>query len=469
MGDSCDETGQKTVSKANEQILVVDDNPTIRSSLIAVLQDEGYDVSAVSDAGETLAFLEKMVPAVILLDIWLPGVSGMEVLKKVKQDHPEVTVIVISGHGTIDLAVQSMKLGAYGFLEKPLSLENILQHIQHALESRRQSLQIRALKQRVRGKYELIGKSEAIERIREQAKQAAPSNARVLIMGENGTGKELVAGMIHEMSLRKDGPFIEVNCAAIPEELIESELFGHEKGAFTGATRQRIGKFELAHSGTLFLDEVGDMSLKTQAKVLRSLEEQRFARVGGGRQVSVDVRVISASNKDLVALIERGEFREDLFYRLNVIPIVVPPLKERLEDIPLLADYFAKQFCKEYGKKTKQFSKKAMELLQSYPWPGNVRELRNIVERTMIMTTNAEISAQQIPDLVQKATGPIAIARDVPLKKARQQFEKEYIVYHLQQNDWGVSSTAKKLGIDRTSLYKKIRAYGIAVPSADQT
>jgi len=437
--------------------------------LTAVLRDEGYEVSAVSDARETFAFLEKTVPAVILLDIWLPGASGMEVLKRVKQDHPEVTVIVISGHGTIDLAVQSMKLGAYGFIEKPLSLENILQQIQHALESRRQSLQIRALKQRVRGKYELIGKSEAIEKIRDQARQAAPSNARVLIMGENGTGKELVAGMIHEMSLRKDGPFIEVNCAAIPEELIESELFGHEKGAFTGATRQRIGKFELAHGGTLFLDEVGDMSLKTQAKVLRSLEEQRFERVGGGRQISVDVRVISASNKNLLGLIEKGEFREDLFYRLNVIPIVVPPLKERLEDIPLLADYFAKQFCKEYGMKTKQFSREAIELLQSYSWPGNVRELRNIVERTIIMTTNREISAQQIPDLMQKSTGHIAIAREVPLKRARQQFEKEYIVYHLQQNDWGVSATARQLGIDKSSLYKKMRDYGIAVPSASRT
>nr|HDM59204.1 sigma-54-dependent Fis family transcriptional regulator [Bacillota bacterium] len=457
------------MSNASEQILVVDDNPTIRSSLTAVLRDEGYEVSAVSDARETFAFLEKTVPAVILLDIWLPGASGMEVLKRVKQDHPEVTVIVISGHGTIDLAVQSMKLGAYGFIEKPLSLENILQQIQHALESRRQSLQIRALKQRVRGKYELIGKSEAIEKIRDQARQAAPSNARVLIMGENGTGKELVAGMIHEMSLRKDGPFIEVNCAAIPEELIESELFGHEKGAFTGATRQRIGKFELAHGGTLFLDEVGDMSLKTQAKVLRSLEEQRFERVGGGRQISVDVRVISASNKNLLGLIEKGEFREDLFYRLNVIPIVVPPLKERLEDIPLLADYFAKQFCKEYGMKTKQFSREAIELLQSYSWPGNVRELRNIVERTIIMTTNREISAQQIPDLMQKSTGHIAIAREVPLKRARQQFEKEYIVYHLQQNDWGVSATARQLGIDKSSLYKKMRDYGIAVPSASRT
>ena len=278
-------------------------------------------------------------------------------------------------------------------------------------------------------------------------------------MGENGTGKELVAGMIHEMSLRKDGPFVEVNCAAIPGELIESELFGHEKGAFTGATRQRIGKFELADTGTLFLDEVGDMSLMTQAKVLRALEEQRFERVGGTKQISVDVRVISASNKDLLSLIEAGEFRDDLYYRLNVIPIIIPPLKKRLADIPLLADYFAEQFCQEYGKKAKRFSDKAIELLQSYSWPGNVRELKNIVERIVIMTTGKTIAADDVFDLVQKPAG--RTTQSMPLKKARQEFEKEYIVYHLQRNEWSVSKTAQELSIDRTSLYKKMRTYKI--------
>ncbi len=452
------------VSKTDERILVVDDNATVRSSLSAVLSDEGFEVSAVADAEETFEFLESNTPAVILLDIWLPGMSGMDLLERVRKTHPETTVIMISGHGTIELSVQAMKLGAYGFIEKPLSLENVLQQIQHALESRRQNLQIRALKQEVGRKYELIGTSEAIEKVREQAKQAAPSNARVLIMGENGTGKELVAGMIHEMSLRKDGPFVEVNCAAIPEELIESELFGHEKGAFTGATKQRIGKFELADAGTLFLDEVGDMSLMTQAKVLRALEEQRFERVGGTKQISVDVRVISASNKDLLSLIEAGKFREDLYYRLNVIPMIVPPLMDRLEDIPLLADYFAEQFCREYGKKAKRFSHKAIELLQSYTWPGNVRELKNIVERVVIMTSGNAIAPDDVFDLVQKPTS--RLAQSMPLKKARQEFEKEYIVYHLQRNEWNVSKTAQELRIDRTSLYKKMRTYSIVMPAA---
>jgi len=455
------------LSKTDERILVVDDNATVRSSLSAVLSDEGFDVSAVADADETFEFLESNTPAVILLDIWLPGMSGMEVLERVKETHPETTVIMISGHGTIELSVQAMKLGAYGFIEKPLSLENVLQQIQHALDSRRQNLQIRALRQKIRRKYELVGTSKAIEKTREQAKQAAPSNARVLIMGENGTGKELVAGMIHEMSLRKDGPFVEVNCAAIPGELIESELFGHEKGAFTGATKQRIGKFELADAGTLFLDEVGDMSLMTQAKVLRALEEQRFERVGGTKQISVDVRVISASNKDLLSLIEAGKFREDLYYRLNVIPMIVPPLMDRINDIPLLADYFAELFCREYGKKAKRFSEKAIELLQSYSWPGNVRELKNIVERVVIMTTDTKIYAHHLPALVQKTASLITREmRGMPLKKARQEFEKEYIVYHLQRNEWSVSKTAQELMIDRTSLYKKMRTYSIVIPAA---
>lgn len=455
------------VRRPNERILVVDDNPTVRSSLKAVLSDEGFDVSTTADAQETYEFLKTNSPAIVLLDIWLPGESGMEVLKRVRETHPETTVVMISGHGTIELSVQSMKLGAYGFIEKPLTLENVLQQIQHALESRRKSRQIRDLKERIARKYELVGTSEAIQKIREQVRQAAPSNARVLIMGENGTGKELVAGMIHELSLRRDGPFIEVNCAAIPEELIESELFGHEKGAFTGAMRQHIGKFELADGGTLFLDEVGDMSLKTQAKVLRALEEQRFERVGGSKQISVDVRVISASNKDLLSLIGAGEFRDDLYYRLNVIPMLLPPLKQRREDIPLLASYFAEQLCNEYGKKRKRFNAKALELLQSYSWPGNVRELKNIVERVVIMTNGTTISAQDIPDLVGRPSTPML--KDAPLKKARRAFETQYITQFLQQNDWSVSKAAQGLGIDRTSLYKKIRAYGIVIPSTTDT
>jgi len=448
---------------SNQRILVVDDNPTVRSSLSAVLSDEGFDVSAVCDAQETFTFLRNNVPALILLDIWLPGMSGMEVLQKVTKDYPETTVIMISGHGTIDLAVQAIKMGAFGFIEKPLSLENVLQQVQHALDSRRLKLENRELRKRITSRYKLVGQSQAIEKIREQVKQAAPTNGRVMIIGENGTGKELIAGMIHEQSLRRDGPFVEVNCAAIPEELIESELFGHEKGAFTGATAQRVGKFELADGGTLFLDEVGDMSLKTQAKVLRALEEQRFERVGGTKQIAVDVRIISASNKDLLALIEAGDFREDLYYRLNVIPIFVPPLRDRPEDIPVLADYFAEQFCMEYGKKLKRFDDGAIERLQSYSWPGNVRELKNIVERIVIMFDKSVITATDIPELAQLSLRPFV--KNKPLKQARREFEKEYIVYHLRKNGWNISQTAQELMIDRTSLYKKLRAYRIEAPS----
>ena len=407
--------------------------------------------------------MRNNVPALILLDIWLPGMSGMEVLQKVTKDYPETTVIMISGHGTIDLAVQAIKMGAFGFIEKPLSLENVLQQVQHALDSRRLKLENRELRKRITSRYKLVGQSQAIEKIREQVKQAAPTNGRVMIIGENGTGKELIAGMIHEQSLRRDGPFVEVNCAAIPEELIESELFGHEKGAFTGATAQRVGKFELADGGTLFLDEVGDMSLKTQAKVLRALEEQRFERVGGTKQIAVDVRIISASNKDLLALIEAGDFREDLYYRLNVIPIFVPPLRDRPEDIPVLADYFAEQFCMEYGKKLKRFDDGAIERLQSYSWPGNVRELKNIVERIVIMFDKSVITATDIPELAQLSLRPFV--KNKPLKQARREFEKEYIVYHLRKNGWNISQTAQELMIDRTSLYKKLRAYRIEAPS----
>ena len=451
-----------------ERILVVDDNSSVRSSLAAVLSDEGYDVSGTADAPETFDFLKANTPEVILLDIWLPGMSGMEVLRQVRESHPEITVIMISGHGTIELSVQAMKLGAYGFIEKPLSLENVLMQVRHALQSRRQDMEIRALRQRITRKHEFVGQSDAIRKVHERVQQVAPSNARVMITGENGTGKELVAGLIHQMSLRKDRSFVEVNCAAIPEELIESELFGHEKGAFTGATKQRIGKFELADGGTLFLDEIGDMSLKTQAKVLRALEEQRFERVGGAKQINVDVRVISASNKDLLSLNEEGCFREDLYYRLNVIPIVMPALRERVEDIPILANYFAQLFCKEYGKKTKRFDDRAVGVLQSYSWPGNVRELKNIVERIVIMTGNTvKITTEHIPGLAQKQSG--AIMKDMSLKMARREFEREFVAHHLQQNNWNVNRAAKALGIDRTSLYKKMHTYGIVIPSTSET
>jgi two-component system nitrogen regulation response regulator NtrX len=449
---------------AGERILIVDDEPAIQSTLRGVLEDEGYRVTAVGTGDDALALVADEMPDLVFLDIWMPGRDGLETLAEIKRLRPEATVVMISGHGTIETAVKATRLGAYDFIEKPLSLEKTLLTVTRALEHARLERENAALRERLAQRSEIIGESPAIRTLREQIATAAPSNGRVLIYGENGSGKELVARAIHAQSARRDHPFVEVNCAAIPEDLIESELFGHEKGAFTGALTRRRGRFELADRGTLFLDEIGDMSLKTQAKVLRALEEQAFERVGGRETIKVDVRVIAASNRRLETLIAEGRFREDLFYRLNVIPIEVPPLRERREDIPLLVDHFIRVFCAENGKRIKTLSGEALAYFLAYDWPGNVRELRNVVERLVIMTPRDVIGAEDLPLPLRPRDAAPAETRERSLREARDNFERAYILAELRANDWNMTRTAERLGIERSHLYRKLKAYNITPP-----
>jgi len=448
---------------AHDQILVVDDDEKVLKSIVDILRDEGYRVTGYGQAQEALRAIQKGLPDLVMLDIWMEGMDGLETLGVIKRLHGELPVIMISGHGTIETAVKATKMGAYDYLEKPLDLEKVHLAVRHALDQRRLEWENRALRDTIDRRYEIVGESKAIRMLREQILSAAPSNGRVLIRGESGTGKELIARAIHRHSARRDKPFVVVNCAAIPEELIESELFGHERGAFTGATAQRRGKFELADGATIFLDEVGDMSLKTQAKVLRVLQEQTFERVGGSESLTVDVRVIAASNKDLLEEIRRGAFREDLYYRLSVIPFEVPPLRERREDIPILARYFLQSFCREHGKPDKDLSPEAMQLLVDYHWPGNVRELRNVIERMVIMVAAKTI---QPFDLLPSLRGGGARREvwptpDGTLREARSRFEREFILRRLEENQWNVTRTAERLGIERSNLHRKMRAYGI--------
>src|SRR6266550_3055896 len=377
-------------------ILLVDDEPGVRSALGGVLRDEGYEVDAVDSGEACLERLGRQAYDVVVLDIWLPGMDGLATFARMRERQIESQVVMISGHGNIESAVRAIKMGAFDFVEKPLSLEKTVLVVRNALRQRRLEAENQALRAKVDAQHTMVGESYAMVQLREQVAMAAPTNGRVLIYGENGTGKELVARNIHQISRRRAGPFIEVNCAAIPEELIESELFGHVRGAFTGAVADRRGKFEAADGGTLFLDEIGDMSLKTQAKVLRVLQEQTMEAVGGTASIKVDVRVLAATNKDLQAEIKANNFREDLYFRLNVIPIFVPPLRERQEDIPLLADHFMAEFAREYGRRPKSFDPAATLVLQHYPWPGNVRELRNVIERLMIMVPGDAIAASHI-------------------------------------------------------------------------
>jgi len=451
------------MAMSREDLLVVDDEPNIRSSLEGILRDEGYHASSVGSAEEALNRVRQTPPDLVLLDILLPGMDGIAALEEMKRLNPDLPVLMISGHGSIETAVRATKLGAYDFIEKPLSLERVLLAVRHALDQVRLEKENLQLRQSLQKRYEIIGKSAAIREIQQMIHSVAPTNGRVLIRGESGTGKELVARAIHQGSLRKERPFVEVNCAAIPEDLIESELFGHEKGAFTGATARRRGKFELADGGTLFLDEVADMSLRTQAKVLRVLEEQRFERVGGVDAIVVDVRVLAASNKDLEQEIRAGRLREDLYYRLNVVPLYVPPLRERKQDIALLVDHFLSEFSQEYGRREKKVSGEAMELLANYSWPGNVRELKNLIERLIIMVGSQTISCADIKSSLRPASfteGGDALKEDT-LRSAREQFEKEYILEGLRANNWNISRTAEKLGIERSNLHRKLKAYGI--------
>jgi two-component system nitrogen regulation response regulator NtrX len=449
---------------AGEHILIVDDEPAIQATLRGVLEDEGYRVTAVGSGDDALLMVADEPFDLVFLDIWMPGKDGLQTLADLKRQRPEATVVMISGHGTIETAVKATRLGAYDFIEKPLSLEKTLLIVSRALEHARLERENATLRERLEERWTIIGESPAIRQLREQITTAAPSNGRVLIHGENGSGKELVARAIHALSARRERPFVEVNCAAIPEDLIESELFGHEKGAFTGALSRRRGRFELADGGTLFLDEIGDMSLKTQAKVLRALEEQAFERVGGRETIKVDVRVIAASNRDLSALLGSG-FREDLFYRLNVIPIEVPPLRARKEDIPLLIDHFIRVVCVENGKRLKTLSGEALAYFMTYDWPGNVRELRNMVERLVIMAPTDVIGVDDLPaPLRPKDAAPAVETRERSLREARDNFERAYILTELRANDWNMTRTAERLGIERSHLYRKIKLYGITPP-----
>ena len=397
----------------------------------------------------------------MLLDVWLTGMDGIQTLQELKASYPDMPVIIISGHANIEIAVKATKMGAYDLLEKPLSIEKVLLAVDRALEKRSLELENRMLRENLLKKSRMVGDSVKMKQLKEQIKMAAQSNSRVLILGESGSGKELVARLLHENSPRAGGPFIEVNCAAIPQELIESELFGHEKGSFTGAFERKQGKFELADNGTLFLDEIGDMSLQTQAKVLRIIETQEFQRVGGNRNIKVDVRIISATNKDLAEEVKKGNFREDLLFRLNVIPIKVPALRERLDDIPALVDNFLDIFATEYGQQKKEISDEAVKMLQKYSWPGNIRELKNVLERLVIMTPAKTISAGDM--FMPESAGSDYFSIGT-LKDARDAFERDFIVKKLDENAWNISKTAEVLDMERSNLHRKIKAYDIKVP-----
>lgn len=451
-------------------ILVVDDEEAIRTSLRSILEDEGYQVMVASSGAEALKIYGTDPPDLMLLDIWMPEMDGLETLRRVKELVPASQVMMMSGHGSIETAVKAIKLGAYDYIEKPLSLESVTLRVKHALEQFRLEQENRALRTKVQRKFELVGQSPVMQRLRQLIQTAGPTNSRVLIGGENGTGKELVARAIHLHSARAERPFVAVNCAAIPETLIESELFGHEKGAFTGATSMKRGQFEQADGGTLFLDEIGDMSLSTQAKVLRALQEQQFTRVGGTKLIKVDVRVLAASNKDLETEIHKGRFREDLYYRLNVVPIIVPPLRERREDIPALVQHFMQVHAEEQGLRKKEVTPEAMATLQQYEWPGNIRELRNLVERLMIMVPGPVIEASHVAMSIHvKASSAASAQADGrlasglfsrsydSLKDARNAFEKEYISRKLREHHWNISRTAEDLKIERSHLHRKIK------------
>jgi two-component system nitrogen regulation response regulator NtrX len=445
-------------------LLVVDDEAGIRESLTSILKDEGYQVAAVASGEEALARATSGDFDVVLLDVWLPGIDGLQTLSRIQAMQRPPAVIMISGHSTIETAVRATKLGAFDFIEKPLSLEKIVVLVRNAVQQRRLAEENLLLRNQLGQRYQVIGDSVPMKAMRQQIAVTAPTNGRVLIYGESGTGKELVARSLHAASLRSSGLFVEVNCAAIPEELIESELFGHAKGSFTGAAEDKIGKFQKADGGTLFLDEIGDMSLRTQSKVLRVLEEQRFEPVGSNQTVSADVRVIAATNKNLEQEIARGAFRQDLFYRLNVIPFYVPPLRDRKEDIAILARHFLNEFSSAYGKRIRELSDTAMDILLRYPWPGNVRELRNLVERLVIVCPHARIEPHHLPPELFRGVAESPEQPYSTLHEARSAYEREFILRKLQEHRWNMTQTASALGLERSHLYRKMKSLGITAP-----
>ncbi|MGH9898412.1 MAG: sigma-54-dependent transcriptional regulator [Pyrinomonadaceae bacterium] len=443
-----------------DSILIVDDEPGIRRTLTAVLEDEGLKAEAVASGEECLKAFSQRTYDCVLLDVWLPGIDGLETLRRLRDEGVDCPILMISGHGTIDTAVRATKLGAYDFIEKPLSIEKTILSIRNALRQWQLERVNEALESKLREEHAMIGESVAMRALRKQISIVAPTDGRILIYGESGSGKELVAQAIHALSQRVRSPFVEVNCAAIPEELVESELFGHIKGAFTGATASKKGKFSLADEGTLFLDEIGDMSSRVQAKVLRVLEEQRFEPVGGLAALTVNVRVIAATNKSLEEAIELGDFRADLFYRLNVIPFEIPPLRDRLEDIALLTEHFNQKFSASYGKRPKRFENDAIEAMQKYSWPGNVRELRNTVERVVIMNSRMKVTAADLPPLGGEAP-PASSFRFPSFRKANEAYQREFIQRKLAEADGNVTRAAELMGVDRSHLYRRMRSLGI--------
>ncbi len=458
---------------SGETILIVDDEESVRKSLADVMRDEGYDVVTASSGREGIDLLSETQPSLALLDIAMPGMDGIEVLRRFQEMRPDMPVIMVTGHGTIETAVKTTKMGAYDFMVKPPELAHLTLVVKHGLEESRLREENEALKKSIEKRYDIVGESDVIKALKQQIALAGPTNGWVLIHGDSGTGKELVARAIHRASKRAGNPFVEVNCAAIPQELIESELFGHEKGSFTGATGMKRGKFELADRGTIFLDEIADMSMATQAKVLRVLQGQEFQRVGGTKTIKVDVRVIAASNKNLAEEIKKGAFREDLYYRLNVIPLDVPSLRERPDDIPRLVHHFLKEFSSEYGQKPKVIEDDALALFIQYQWPGNVRELRNIIERLLIMVPGPVLTFRDIPPPVsiaraeQKGRTELTGARmqggSAALREARAAFEREFITRRLRENNGNVSRTAEAINVERSNLHRKIKALGIEI------
>lgn len=449
-----------------ETILIIDDEPSIIQSLEGILTDEGFTVITADCGLRGLDVIKETIPDLVILDIWMPDIDGIETLARIREIYPTLPVVMISGHGTIETAVKATKLGAYDFIEKPLSLDKVLLAVNNALNYNRLESELDFFREKERQKHQITGHSKAIKELKEQIELVAPTDAWVLIVGENGTGKELVAHTIHRLSKRNSKPLVEVNCAAIPEDLIESELFGHEKGAFTGATTMKRGKFDQANDGMLFLDEIGDMSLKAQSKVLRILQEQRFERVGGSRTIRVNVRVIAATNKNLEDEIKKGTFREDLYFRLNVIPIRVSPLRDRVDDIPELVDEFLDEFSRETKKERKYLSPDALELLKKYPWPGNVREVKNLIERLAIMCPDKVIETKDIPfpyntrKIEDKDFEDFSTFQT--LKEARENIERLFISKKLEEFGGNISKTAEAIGVERSNLHKKMKIYGLS-------
>lgn len=449
-------------------ILVIDDEKDIRTSLTGILEDEGYQVLSAASALEGLEVVQQDLPDLVLLDIWMPGMDGLETLERLKQLVPQLNVIMISGHGTIETAVRATKLGAFDFIEKPLSLEKVLISVANALHLQELRVENAELKRSAAADHQLIGSSAGMSALRDQIKRVAPTSAAVLIVGERGSDKEHVARALHYASPRRERPCIVINCSAIPEELLESELFGHEKGAFTGATTQRKGKCDLADGGTLFLNEVGDLSPAAQLNIVRIMQEGCFTRVGGTRQIGVDIRIIATTNRLLEQEIMQRRFREDLYHLLNVVPLHVPPLRERSEDIPLLVQHFVASFYRREGQEAKAFLPDALDVLAGYEWPGNIRELQNTVERILIMTPGRSIAPSDLPEQVRRSStvAPSLSAPEGPfactsLRDAREAFEREFIIHKLEENDWNISRTAEIIELERSNLHRKIKSYGI--------